>query len=200
MESLDDDADTVAARGPARGTRMTGNTTLAGSVCVRVLRLSDAEGLCAAYRRNRDHLAPWEPVRAEEFFTVAGQAASVESKVSLYIAGYDVPWVLLDGGLVIGVMTLSSIVRGPFLSAHLGYWVDRDYNGRGIGSAAVAYAVDTARKELGLHRLQASTLPHNAASRKILKRCGFEEIGLAPEYLKIAGAWQDHILHQRILF
>jgi ribosomal-protein-alanine N-acetyltransferase len=52
---------------------------------------------------------------------------------------------------------------------------------------------------LELHRLQAATLPHNAASRKVLQRSGFEEIGLAPAYLKIAGSWQDHVLYQRIL-
>ena len=179
---------------------MTGTAALAGSVRVRVLRLSDAEGMCAAYQRNRDHLAPWEPVRAEEFFTLDGQRASIESKVALFIAGSDVPWVLLDGDLVVGVMTLSSIVRGPFLSAHLGYWVDKDYNGRGIGSAAVGYAVDAARDDLGLHRLQAATLPHNAASQKILHRSGFTEIGVAPAYLNIAGGWRDHVLFQRILF
>ena len=81
---------------------------------------------------------------------------------------------------------------------------DRDVretiNGRGIGSAAVAYAVGAARTELGLHRLQAATLPHNAASQTILRRSGFEEIGRAPSYLQTAGAWQDHILYQRILF
>ena len=49
------------------------------------------------------------------------------------------------------------------------------------------------------YRLQAATLTHNAASRKVLERAGFTEIGLAPAYLKIAGAWQDHILYQRIL-
>ncbi|MCU1510367.1 MAG: family N-acetyltransferase [Arthrobacter sp.] len=173
---------------------------LVGSVRVRVPRVSDAEGLSAAYQRNREHLAPWEPRRNEDFFTVAGQAASIESKLALFIAGSDVPWVLLDEGRIVGVMTLSGIVRGPFLSAHLGYWVDKDYTGRGVGSAAVAYAVDAARTELGLHRLQAATLPQNAASQKILKRSHFEEIGLAPAYLEIAGAWQDHILYQRILF
>jgi ribosomal-protein-alanine N-acetyltransferase len=177
---------------------------LAGGIRVRVVRVSDAERLSAAYQRNRGHLAPWEPWRHEDFFTAAGQAASIESKLGLFIAGSDVPWVLLDEehdkGRVVGVMTLSGIVRGPFLSAHLGYWVDKDYNGRGIGSAAVAHAVDAARTELGLHRIQAATLPSNAASQKILKRADFEEIGLAPSYLKIAGTWQDHILFQRILF
>jgi ribosomal-protein-alanine N-acetyltransferase len=175
------------------------STALLGSVRVRVLRRSDAERMTAAYQRNREHLAPWEPLRAEEFFTLAAQAASIESKVALFIAGSDVPWVLLDGERIIGVMNLSGIVRGPFLSAHLGYWVDQEFNGRGIGSAAVKFAIESARSELRLHRLQASTLPHNAASQKILKRAGFEEIGLAPAYLKIAGSWQDHILYQRIL-
>lgn len=177
---------------------------LVDGVGVRVVQVSDAGQLSAAYQRNRAHLAPWEPWRHEDFFTAGGQAASIESKLALFIAGSDVPWVLVDEerdkGRVVGVMTLSGIVRGPFLSAHLGYWVDEKYTGRGIGSAAVAHAVDAARTELGLHRIQAATLPSNAASQKILKRAGFEEIGLAPSYLKIAGAWQDHILFQRILF
>ncbi|MEO3934207.1 GNAT family N-acetyltransferase [Micrococcaceae bacterium Sec7.4] len=181
--------------------RMPGNsTTLAGSIRIRVLRASDVEAMCAAYLRNREHLAPWEPLRAEEFFTVDGQMMSVQSKLALFIAGSDVPWVLTDGEAIVGLMTLSGIVRGPFLSAHLGYWVDKDCNGRGIGSAAVAFAVDAAREELGLHRLQAATLQHNAASQKILQRSGFTAIGVAPAYLNIAGAWQDHILFQRILY
>lgn len=153
--------------------RMSGSsTTLVGSIRIRVLRASDVEAMCAAYLRNREHLAPWEPLRAEEFFTVDGQMMSVQSKLALFIAGSDVPWVLTDGESIVGLMTLSGIVRGPFLSAHLGYWVDKDYNGRGIGSAAVTFAVDAAREELGLHRLQAATLQHNAASRKILQRSG----------------------------
>ncbi len=180
---------------------MTGNSTaLTGTVRVRVLHRSDAAGLADAYQRNREHLAPWEPVRAEEFFTADGQAASIESKLGLFIAGSDVPWVLVDGSRVVGVMNLSGIVRGPFLSAHLGYWVDKEMTGQGVGSAAVGFAVEAAGSDLGLHRLQAATLPHNAASQRILQRAGFEQIGLAPRYLRIAGSWQDHVLFQRILF
>jgi len=173
---------------------------LTGTVRVRVLRRSDAGRLADAYLRNREHLAPWEPLRPDEFFTGDGQAASIESKLGLFVAGSDVPWVLAEGARVVGVMNLSGIVRGPFLSGHLGYWVDKEMTGRGIGSAAVEFAVEAARTELGLHRLQAATLPHNAASQRILKRAGFEEIGRAAAYLKIAGSWQDHVLFQRILY
>ncbi|WP_442858654.1 hypothetical protein [Arthrobacter sp. 9V] len=48
--------------------------------------------------------------------------------------------------------------------------------------------------------MQAATLVHNAASQTVLKRSGFERIGVAPSYLQIAGEWQDHVLFQRILF
>jgi ribosomal-protein-alanine N-acetyltransferase len=47
-----------------------------------------------------------------------------------------------------------------------------------------------------LHRIQADTLVDNEASQRVLKRNGFVRIGLAPRYLKIAGRWQDCILHQ----
>jgi ribosomal-protein-alanine N-acetyltransferase len=100
---------------------------------------------------------------------------------------------------IIGAVTLTGIVRGPFCSANLGYWVDAAFGRRGIGSAAVGFAADQARSVLGLHRVQAATLLHNEPSRKVLVRAGFQEIGVAGQYLKIAGQWQDHLLHQLIL-
>lgn len=172
---------------------------LPGGVRIRLLRGSDAERLGDAYRRNREHLAPWEPVRTEEFLTTEGQSANIGGKLGMFAAGTGVPWILLAGDRAVGTMTLSGIVRGPFLSANLGYWVDGGLTSRGIGSAAVAHVVAAARTELGLHRLQAATLPHNAASQRVLRRAGFQEIGLAPKYLHIAGAWQDHVLFQHIL-
>jgi ribosomal-protein-alanine N-acetyltransferase len=180
---------------------MTATTSaLTGNVHLRVLRPSDAEPMQAAYQRNREHLAPWEPERAEEFFTAAGQGKVIASKLALHAAGSEVPWILVAEERIIGALTLTGMVRGPFLSANLGYWVDQEFTGRGIGSAAIAFALGFARQELGLHRVQAATLPHNGASQKILKRAGFTEIGLAPSYLKIAGAWQDHVLYQHILY
>ena len=111
------------------------------------------------------------------------------------------PLVLDDpaAGRIVGRFTLSGIVRGPFQSANLGYWVDGALNGRGLATAAVAGVVRTARDELGLHRLQAAVLPRNAGSRRVLERNGFERIGFAPRYLKIAGRWQDHDLFQVLL-
>lgn len=152
-----------------------------------------------AYRENREHLAPWEPRREDAFFTEAGQADRLRSMLSALSVGAEQPWILTSGSTVIGTVTLTGLVRGAFLSAHVGYWVDARHQGRGICSAALRIVVKHAHDELGLHRLQASVLPHNAPSRSVLERTGFTLIGTAPSYLRIDGRWQDHLLYQRIL-
>ena len=48
---------------------------------------------------------------------------------------------------------------------------------------------------LGLNRVEAACLPHNAASRRLLIKLGFREEGLARRYLCIDGRWQDHVTH-----
>jgi len=172
---------------------------LGHGVVLREVVGSDAAALAEAYRRNRERLAPWEPERAERFFTDAGQESAIEVMLREREAGTGVPFVLEAGEWIVGRVNLSGIVRGPFQSANLGYWIDGELGGRGVMTAAVDAVARVAAGGLGLHRIQAATLLHNAPSQSVLRRCGFAEIGVAPRYLRIAGRWQDHLLFQRIL-
>jgi ribosomal-protein-alanine N-acetyltransferase len=172
---------------------------LPSGLLLRVRREEDAAALAAAYSRNRGHLAPWDPTRPEEFFTEEGQLARTRELLALCALNVALPLVLVDGDEVAGGIDLSNVVRGAFQSAMVGYWLDRGHIGRGLASAALAAVVDAARDDYGLHRLQAATLLANHASQSVLTRNGFERIGVAPDYLKIAGRWQDHVLFQRIL-
>ncbi|MDQ0031660.1 GNAT family N-acetyltransferase [Arthrobacter bambusae] len=172
---------------------------LSESVSMRVLRVGDAAALATAYVRNRAYLSPWEPMRPEEYFTEKWQAADIANRLVAHQAGEAYPLGLFDGDRLVGRFNLAGIVRGPFQSAGLGYWVDSDYAGRGLASAAVHAIVEMARGELGLHRIEASTLLHNGASQRVLLKAGFQQIGTAPRYLHIAGKWQDHNLYQVIL-
>ncbi|MGN6796018.1 MAG: GNAT family N-acetyltransferase [Streptosporangiaceae bacterium] len=163
----------------------------------RLLAIDDVPVLAELYRANRDFLAPWEPLRPEDYYTVDGQRALVEGALARLDAGMAHPRVILnEAGQVAGRINLSDIVRGPFQSASLGYWVSEKENGRGLATAAVRETVAVALGELGLHRVQAGTLLHNAGSQRVLERNGFTRIGVAPAYLNIAGRWQDHILFQ----
>jgi ribosomal-protein-alanine N-acetyltransferase len=162
------------------------------SVRIRPVRSDDASALSAVYRANRRFLAPWEPIRDDAFFTAAGQRERLESARNSY------PCVIEHDERIVGMISLSAIERGPAQTANLGYWVAEAMNGRGIATRAVRLMIDTAFGELGLHRLQAGTLVHNTGSQRVLEHNGFERIGVARSYLKIAGRWQDHILFQRL--
>jgi ribosomal-protein-alanine N-acetyltransferase len=107
------------------------------------------------------------------------------------------PMVIEDhAGALVGTLNLNSIIRGAFQSASVGYWVAQERNGEGIATAAVAAAKRVAFNELELHRIQAETLVHNHASQRVLLKNGFKQYGVAPDYLKIAGRWQEHVLFQ----
>jgi [ribosomal protein S5]-alanine N-acetyltransferase len=157
---------------------------------IRPLAPGDARDLLALRLANREFLAPFDPVRPDEFFTLEAQTEIARNADGLAFA-------ILDDGRLAGTISLSNVVHGPFRSATVGYWVDAKRNGRGLASRAVAAVVEHAFGSLGLHRLQAGTLVDNVASQRVLEKNGFELIGLARNYLYIGGAWRDHLLYQR---
>lgn len=173
---------------------------LGGGLRLRELETGDGAALAAAYDANRAHLARWDPVRESSFYTADWQESVVahalrdraDGRAARFVIGHD-------DGRVMGIANISNVVHGAFESADLGYWIDASLVGRGVMSNVVASLIPYARIDLGLHRLQASTLLDNMSSQRVLARNGFEKIGMAPKYLRIAGEWQDHLLFQRIL-
>ena len=166
---------------------------------IRLIEPGDGRALSDLLVRNRAFLAPWSPIRADGYETVAGQRTDIDLVLEQHRRGGTVPFVVLDDdGQVAGRLTLSGIVRGSFRSCAMGYWLSENRTGRGLATRAVAAALGHAFDELGLHRVQAETLVQNTASQRVLARNGFVQYGLAPRYLEIAGRWQDHLMFQRL--
>jgi ribosomal-protein-alanine N-acetyltransferase len=164
----------------------------------RLIAREDAAALAALVCRNRVFMAPWDPARPDEFFTVTGQLSIIDELLDGHERGTTLPHVILDSaGQVAGRIT-GNITRGPFQSCGIGYWVSEHRNGQGLATAAVGRFRTIAFDQLDLHRLQAETLVHNVASQRVLIRNGFTRYGLAPQYLNIAGQWQDHVMFQAI--
>jgi ribosomal-protein-alanine N-acetyltransferase len=160
---------------------------------IREVGVGDADELAAIYAANRAFLAPFEPIRAASFFTSAGQ----RQRLARPVEGWRFA-ILDDDGAIVGAINISDVVRGAFHSANVGYFVSQHVNGRGLATAAVGDVCAFAFSRAGLHRLQAGTLLDNHASQRVLEKNGFERIGIARKYLQIAGAWQDHLLFQRV--
>ncbi|GGH97340.1 hypothetical protein GCM10007170_27360 [Arthrobacter liuii] len=137
---------------------------------LRPVQESDARALAAVFQANREHLAPWEPVRTERFYTVEGQSEVIKGRRAELASGAALPLVLARDGAILGVLTISPIVRGAFQNAHLGYWISHEVQGTGVMTVAVAAAVDIARDQLGLHRLEAATWSTMSHPKECWKR------------------------------
>lgn len=171
-------------------------------VTLTLLAPEDAPVLAELETRNREQLMAGAPAREESWFTEAGQRTAIAHAVADREAGGSLPFTirLEEEGVtrIVGRLNLSTIIRGAFDSASLGYWVDASATGRGVATTAVRSAIAVAFRGLGLHRLQAEVKVGNDASVRVLEHCGFTEYGLAQDYLRLGGEWADCRLFQLV--
>jgi ribosomal-protein-alanine N-acetyltransferase len=167
-------------------------------LALRVPTPEDAAAMLRFASENREHFAPWEPVRDEEYFTKAYWRRELERVVEHARAGTSIRFVLLprdaDPQPIVGHCTFSNIVRGSFQAAHLGYGLDSRAVGKGLMEEALRAAIAYVFDELSLHRIMANYMPTNERSGRLLRKLGFAPEGYARDYLFLAGAWQDHVL------
>jgi L-amino acid N-acyltransferase YncA len=77
-------------------------------------------------------------------------------------------------------------------------YVGRDYRGHGAGRAVLAALIEAAIAA-GLHKLTSRVFPENIASRALLKRLGFEEIGLHRRHGQLDGRRRDCVIVELLL-
>lgn len=165
-------------------------------VYIRPVRVSDAREFAALLRENRHHLEPYEPRRAPSYYTEAYQRAVLREAVESFSRGTGYMFaVVTDDDKIIGRVALSGIFRGAFQSCFIGYFIDREFTGRGLATWAVGHVARFAMTQAGLHRVEASVMPCNIASQRVLEKCGFRREGLSLRYLEIQGKWEDHYIY-----
>jgi ribosomal-protein-alanine N-acetyltransferase len=110
-------------------------------------------------------------------------------------SGTTYPFALEVDGQFAGQVTVNNIVRGSAQFASVGYWLDRDFAGRGVMPRAVAMVIDHCFSTAGLHRIEVAIRPENSNSLRVVEKLGLREVGYAPRYLHIDGEWRDHRLY-----
>ncbi len=158
--------------------------------------LSLAEQVVNYYKRNRDFLKVFEPVRNEEFFSLEHQREVLKREMFEYeektaFRFYIIP--IEHPTKIIGIIGLNNVVWGAFCSAFLGYKLDKNFLNKGYMSMAVEMLTKYAFEELGLHRIEANVMPKNQASLRVLEKNHFTNEGISKYYLNINGIWEDHV-------
>jgi phosphinothricin acetyltransferase len=77
-------------------------------------------------------------------------------------------------------------------------YVSPAHRRRGAGRALFAELVAVARAA-GLWKLFAYALPEDVASRALLTRLDFREVGTLVKHLQLGGSWRDVALHERLV-
>ena len=167
-----------------------------GELTLRPLSRRDQQAWRSVRRRNAAWLSPWDatnPPGADQRPTSYG--ALIRRLNQQARAGVTFPFAVVVDGRFAGQLTVNNIVRGSAQFASIGYWLDRDFAGRGVMPRAVALAIDHCFFAAGLHRIEIAIRPENSNSLRVVEKLGLREIGLAPRFLHIDGAWRDHRIY-----
>ena len=145
----------------------------------------DRDEFLERVRASRGLHRPWTyPPATDEAFALFVERSRSPNDTSLVRRRED--------HAIVGVMSISNIVYGPFRSAALGYHAFEPFAGEGYMSEGLSLVLGRAFGELRLHRLEANIQPGNERSIALASRAGFRYEGYSPRFLKIGGRWRDH--------
>lgn len=159
-------------------------------IVLELAELTHAQEVFDLVDRNREHLRPWMPWEPLTK-TVDDTTAFLTGIRADYGAGRAFHTNLRYRGTLVGGMGLHDMDAAN-RTCDLGYWVDRDHEGRGIVTRATRALVTAAFAELGFVRLAIRADVDNVRSRAVPERLGFAFEGIARRAKRIGERWVDH--------
>jgi [ribosomal protein S5]-alanine N-acetyltransferase len=163
---------------------------------LRTPQMTDYEEWSALREASRDFLVPWEPTWPDDDLTRAAFRRRLRRQDDDMARDEAYSFLIFDSitDELLGGITLGGVRRGVSQSGTLGYWMGAPHAGKGRMTRAVAATVEFALTRLRLHRIEAACIPENAPSIALLERNGFRREGYARGFLRINGAWRDHLM------
>jgi phosphinothricin acetyltransferase len=82
--------------------------------------------------------------------------------------------------------------------AEFSVYVAREARGRGAGSRVMTALLEHT-EAAGCWKLVSRVFPENMASRALLRKMGFREVGVYEKHAKLDGTWRDVVIVERLL-
>jgi ribosomal-protein-serine acetyltransferase len=166
---------------------------LEDNIHIRPLVASEAATLHASIMMNREHLDRWLrwsnsiQTEADALATIAVSAAKQERGLGFH------------NGIWVGAELAGGVVCRDIEPLHrraeIGYWLGRNFTGKGLATRAVIRMIDHLFLVTRLHRLEMQCGVDNVRSRAIPERLGFRLEGIMRESHWITTQFVDHALY-----
>jgi ribosomal-protein-alanine N-acetyltransferase len=112
--------------------------------------------------------------------------------------GTEFNFAIMLRGRVVGAIGIKIDQQRKYIG-EIGYFVDRQYWGRGIAAAAVKLAERYAIEHLKPKRLEILSLKPNQASRRVAEKCGYRKEGIQRGKILHHGKYEDAVLYAKIV-
>ncbi len=154
------------------------------NIKIRLLKKKDTENYFRLIESNRDRLKRYFPITVAETIDLEACTAYIKKKRKQAKKRKTFLYVIFTDGRLCGVLILKNIDwRIP--KGELAYYVDRDYEGKGIMSKAMKWLMRHCFQELGMNKLFIKLSPRNGPSRRLTLRNGFQLEGLLRKEFRI---------------
>jgi len=163
---------------------------------LQTINMSHVESYFDFLIRNAEFFKKWSPAYDEGYSGLEYHKKRMAAAEKDMAEGRLMKFaVLLKNNLnnIIGTVSFSNIIKGPFQSCFLGYRMDEKENGKGYAKEAIRKGVDYMLNEVKLHRIEANIIRHNKPSIRVAEKLGFAYEGMSKKYLQINGNWEDHL-------
>lgn len=149
-----------------------------------------ADEVYALIDSNREHISEFLP-----WLTPNYNRESYDQYVALARKGFarqtEYGTIIYYQGQPAGAIGLHIQNHGSSSGAEIGYWLGKEFTGKGIMTRAVASLLDFAFGTLDIHRVFIRCATTNTASCAIPKRLGFQHEGMMRKQVYINGNYQN---------
>jgi len=168
-------------------------------------KIKQMKSIKIRYQQIKDARRFVEILRHPDFVDFPAKPESIEKEkqflrqgLKLRKKGMEYGFSIIHKGQVIGAVGLKVDQHRKYIG-EIGYFVDREYWGRGIASAAVGLVERFAFDRLHIRRTEIVTLKTNAASQRVAEKCGYHKEGIQKGKLRFDGKYLDACLFAKTL-
>jgi ribosomal-protein-serine acetyltransferase len=162
-------------------------------ISLRLPKIEEADALFALVEANREHLRRflfWVDYNR----TIESSLAFIRESREKAALGAELHMLIDYQGKIVGTCGFHQIDYIN-LKTELGYWLAKEYEGRGIVHRSCQRLIAFAFETLGLHRLELRSSEQNERSQRIAERLQFHFEGVARESCKLPSGFHNMRLY-----